>query len=180
MGPLETLRAASRAAPFDVRLVTCDGQELVRGSYGVEFRPDGGHRADADILVVPGGGWNARAERGAWAEARSGRWTPLIQGAAQAGAVLAGVCTGAMLLASAGVVAGRRATTHHDAWPELEAAGARLVRERVVDDGDLVTAGGVTSGLDLGLWLLERFASPALADRVAGALDYQRQRASRP
>jgi transcriptional regulator GlxA family with amidase domain len=176
MGPLETLRAASRGAPFEVKLVTCDGQPTVRGAYGVQLQPDGQYQAGVDILIVPGGGWAGRAERGAWAEARRGLWTPLIRDAAEAGTVLAGVCTGTMLLAAAGVVTGRRATTHHDAWAELETAGARLVRDRVVDDGDLVTAGGVTSGIDLGLWLVERFASPTLADRVAAALEYARAR----
>jgi transcriptional regulator GlxA family with amidase domain len=178
IGPLETLRAAG-GAHFDVRLVTCDGQATIRGAHGVAIGSDQRSEPGADLLLLPGGGWVGRAERGAWAEARSGRWTPIIRGAAEAGALLAGVCTGTMLLATAGVVAGRRATTHHDAWPELEAAGAALVRERVVDDGDLVTSGGVTSGIDLGLWLVERFAGAALADRVADGLEYRRERPSR-
>jgi transcriptional regulator GlxA family with amidase domain len=139
-------------------------------------RPDGCIQPGADVLLVPGGGWVSRTEPGTWAEARSGRWTPAIQAAAEAGAVLAGVCTGTMVLATAGVVAGRRATTHHGAWSELEAIGAVLVKERVVDDGSLVTSGGVTSGIDLGLWLVERFASAALADRIAESIEYRRER----
>jgi transcriptional regulator GlxA family with amidase domain len=177
MGPMETLRAAP-GAPFDVRLVTCDGQALVRGAYGVALVPDHRWEPGADLLLLPGGGWVGRAERGAWAEARSGRWTPIIRTAVDAGTLLAGVCTGTMLLATAGAVTGRRATTHHDAWAELEAAGATLVRERVVDDGDLVTSGGVTSGIDLGLWLVERFAGAALADCVADRIEYRRERPS--
>ncbi len=67
-----------------------------------------------------------------------------------------------MLLAAAGLVEGRHAITHHGALADLEAAGAHVVRARVVDDGDLVTAGGVTSGLDLALHLVERlFGSDA-------------------
>ena len=58
----------------------------------------------------------------------------------------------------------------------LEAAGADLVRERVVDHGDRVTAGGVTSGIDLGLWLTERFLGAELAERAAERLEYGWQR----
>ena len=73
------------------------------------------------------------------------------------GGNLAAVCTGAMWLADAGLVGGRPATTHHQFWDELAATGADVRRgERVVDDGDLVTSGGITSGLFLGLHLVER------------------------
>jgi len=98
-----------------------------------------------------------------------------LAGAAEQ-AVMASVCTGTMLLAHAGIVGTRRATTHHNAWDDLVATGATLVKERVVDDGDLVSAGGVTSGLDLALWLVERFASREQADQVARAMEYERWR----
>jgi transcriptional regulator GlxA family with amidase domain len=106
-------------------------------------------------------------------EVETERWKPLIQQAESRGSVLASVCTGAMILASAGALTGRRATTHHSAWADLDAAGATLVRERVVDDGDRVTAGGVTSGLDLALHLVERFAGAELAAAIAENLEYQ-------
>jgi transcriptional regulator GlxA family with amidase domain len=138
--------------------------------------PDAVHAPGADILLVTGGGWVARAERGAWGEVRRGDWLAAIRAARAAGAVLAGVCTGTMLLAHAGVVGARRATTHHSAWADLEATGATLVRDRVVDDGDLVTCGGVTSGIDLALWLIERECSRELADRVGDRLEYVRAR----
>jgi uncharacterized protein (DUF427 family) len=85
---------------------------------------------------------------------------------------MAGVCTGVMILARAGVVGNRPATTHRSARDDLVATGARVVDKRVVDDGDLVTAGGVTSGIDLGLRLVERFAGPELAEREAARLEY--------
>jgi transcriptional regulator GlxA family with amidase domain len=81
---------------------------------------------------------------------------------------MAGVCTGTMLLAHAGVVCDRRAGTHHTAWEDLAASGARQVKDRIVDDGDLITSGGVTGGIDLALWLIEREVSrPGRSDRNA-------------
>ena len=63
-----------------------------------------------------------------------------------------------MLLAHAGVIGHHPAGTHRSAWDDLAASGATVTRDRVVDDGDLVTAGGA-SGLDLALWMVERFGS---------------------
>ena len=83
------------------------------------------------------------------------------------------------LLAHAGVVGARRAATHHRAWSDLEATGATVVRERVVDDGDLMTSGGVTSGIDLALWIVEREVSRDLANDVAHRMEYSRTRPSR-
>jgi transcriptional regulator GlxA family with amidase domain len=177
IGPFEVLRtAANRGADFDVQLVTLQPRPTVKCAHGLTIAPDGTYRPDADLIVFPGGGWIARTEHGVRAEVESGRWVPLITEADSRGAVLASVCTGAMILASAGVLTGRRATTHHDALRDLEAAGATLVDERVVDDGDRITAGGVTSGIDLGLWLVERFSGRELAAGIADNLEYRAAR----
>ena len=80
-----------------------------------------------------------------------------------------------MLLAAAGILKGRPATTHHGAIKDLEASGANVVDARVVDDGNIVTAGGVTSGLDLGLWLVERFYGSQLAHKIEAQLEYERR-----
>ncbi len=127
-------------------------------------------------LIVPGGGWVDRAETGAWAEVRRGDLVERIAAVAATARVVAGVCTGTMLLAHAGVIAGRRAATHHSARRELADLGATVVDDRVVDDGDLITSGGVTSGIDLALWLLEREVSAHMADQVAARMEYRRTR----
>ena len=179
LGPLEVLRSASRNADISVRLVTRESQEVVTGACGLRFLPDGVYQpGEAQILVVPGGGWGARANRGAWGEVQRGDWMPLLQQAQNTTKILAGVCTGTMLLAHAGVVGNRRASTHHTALDDLAETGATVVSDRVVDDGDLVTSGGVTSGIDLALWLVEREFSPRLAEQVATRMEYARQRPS--
>jgi uncharacterized protein (DUF427 family)/putative intracellular protease/amidase len=173
IGPLEVLRgAAAQGADLVVRLVTRTEPLEVTGNHGLRLRADAVYAPGADILLVTGGGWIARAQAGAWAEAERGDWLPLIRAAADRGVLLAGVCTGVMLLARAGVIGARPATTHHDAKEELKAAGVRVVDQRVVDAGGLVTAGTVTSGIDLALHLVERLVSPEAAERQAKAVGY--------
>jgi uncharacterized protein (DUF427 family)/putative intracellular protease/amidase len=181
VGPLEVLRSAARAgADLDARLVCLREPLDVRGAHGLRLQADSVYTPGADVLVVPGGGWLARSEAGAWGEAERGEWLPLLRAAADAGVVMAGVCTGVMLLARAGVVGERPATTHRGAWADLGEAGARVLDERVVDDGNLVTAGGVTSGIDLALGLVERFAGREFAEREATRLEYPWHGAASP
>jgi transcriptional regulator GlxA family with amidase domain len=138
-------------------------------------QPEGVLADDVDLVLVPGGGWNDRSERGAWAEARRGELPAAIARLHRAGVAVGSVCTGAMLLSAAGLTRGRPATTHASAVPDLRAAGAEVVDARVVDDGDLVTAGGVTSGIDLALWLVERNWGADLADRIATEMEHDRR-----
>ena len=124
-------------------------------------------------MIVPGGGWNDRSGKGAYAEARRG----LITRRAQASATprrrrFGSVCTGAMLLAAAGLLIGRPAITHHSAIEDLRNSGAQNVDgARVVDDGDIITAAGVTSGLDLALHLVARELGEEAA--LAGAAEIE-------
>ena len=177
VGPLEVFRNAGAAgADLESRLVSRADPEPVTAGHGLRFWPDARFEPGADLVVVPGGSWAARAEAGAWGEVRRGQWLPLLAAAARSGTVMASVCTGTMLLAHAGVVGRRRAGTHPSAWDDLAATGATVVRDRVVDEGDLITSGGVTSGLDLALWVLERFFSAELADGVGRQMAYTRAR----
>jgi transcriptional regulator GlxA family with amidase domain len=89
--------------------------------------------------------------------------------------LVATVCGGSLALAMAGLLEGRTAVTHHLGLDVLEATGVHVVRARVVDDGDLVTAGGVTSGLDLGLHLLDRLVGPRIALAVEQLFEHERR-----
>ncbi|MFC9172850.1 DJ-1/PfpI family protein [Streptomyces sp. DSS69] len=88
---------------------------------------------------------------------------------------VATVCGGSLVLALAGLLEGRHATTHHLGIDLLDATGAHAVRARVVDDGDLVTGAGVTSGLDLALHLLEREAGPRIAHAIEELFAHERR-----
>lgn len=85
------------------------------------------------------------------------------------------VCGGALLLGMAGLLEGRHAVTHHMGMEVLEATGVIAVDARIVDDGDVISSGSVTSGLDLGLYLLEREFGPRIAASVESVMSYQRR-----
>ena len=82
------------------------------------------------------------------------------------------VCTGALLLGAAGFLREKRATTHPGVLKELEQYCPAVVRERVVDEGDTITAGGVSASLDAGLHVVQRLAGPEARARIASQMDY--------
>jgi transcriptional regulator GlxA family with amidase domain len=178
VAPFEVLHNAKlRGAPFDLRLVAAPSTGEIVAAHGLRLSCDAklGSGPRPDLIVVPGGGWIDGSAAGARAEVNRGEIPTLLADLHRAGVTIAAVCTGAMLLSAAGILRGRAAVTHHGAIADLEAAGANVVRARVVDDGNVITAGGVTSGLDLALWLVERFAGPAIALAVEQQMEYERR-----
>ncbi len=87
---------------------------------------------------------------------------------------LASVCTGALLIGKAGYLVDRRATTHHRAWDLLRPLCREVVtNRRIVDEGRVVTAGGVASSLDLGLYLVEKFWGADARVKIAAQMEYR-------
>jgi len=181
IGPYEVFQQAAEAgADLNASLVTLTEQDHVTAGHGLCVIPNGelptidGRKPD--ILLVPGGGWGAKEPvDSAWAEAQKGDIPEMVAAYHDAGVQLAAVCTGVMLLATAGVTNGRRAVTHNVALDELAESGADVVDARVVTDGDIVTAGGVTSGIDLALTLVEREFGIEIAESVATTLEHERR-----
>ena len=179
IAPFEVLSMAARRLPdWRVEFVNIGGAASVRAANGLVVQLDGVRLNAAnrpDVLLVPGGGWADRTQTGARAEVERGAIPAEIAECHQAGSVIASVCTGAMLVAAAGLLKGRPAVTHHLAETDLRVAGAQVVSARVVDDGNIISAGGITSGLDLALWLIERFAGADLAREIETRLEYERR-----
>jgi transcriptional regulator GlxA family with amidase domain len=180
IGPFEVLSSVrSMGADIAVRLVTLAPQEMVQGLNGARVATDGvlvGAGADRpDVLIVSGGGWASRAARGVFAEVQRGEIQRAVAAAHAAGSTVAGVCSGGMVLAHAGLTAGRPAITHHTAIEELRQSGAVVTDARVVDDVDVLTSGGVTSGIDLALHLVHRFFGAHLAASAARRMEYTPQ-----
>ncbi|EFI64482.1 MULTISPECIES: DJ-1/PfpI family protein [Bacillus] len=176
--PFEVLnRAIEEGAPFTVELVSSERKQEVTTSFGVTVKLHDFLRMDnrPDLLIVPGGGWNHKAKHGARKQAEIGTLTKMIREMHNEGTIVAGVCTGGMLLAASGILNDKKATMHHLAQSEMRKYGAELLPYRIVDQGDIITVRGVTSGVDLGLWITERFASSKIAAAVEHRMEYERR-----
>jgi putative intracellular protease/amidase len=121
-----------------------------------------------DIVLVPGGpGQAALMDDGPTHE-----W---LHGAHESSTWTTSVCTGSLILAAAGLLEGRRATSHWTALGELGRLGAEPISERVVFDGKLVTAAGVSAGIDMALELARRVAGDRPAQAIQLGIEYDPQ-----
>lgn len=173
-GPYEVFLTASRLAvrdglppPFDVTTVSLDGrQRTAYGGLGLE--PERSiEDMVSDVFIVPG-------LVDVPAATRDEVLIDAIRDAGDSAAIVASVCTGALLLASAGLLDGAVATTHFEDVGQLgELLGSgRAVDERWVDAGRVVTAGGLSNGIAMGLHLVHRLESLDLARRTARQIEY--------
>ena len=188
IAPFEVLVAGGLATDggVSVELVSAEGPREVRsGSGGLTLRATA--RLDsgaADLVLIPGASGPVGASSDGdedtvpvlLARSLQTALPELIRRALNDPSVLvATVCGGSLVLAMAGLIPGRHAVTHHLGMDVLDASGVIAIHARVVDDGDLVTAAGVTSGLDLGLYLLERELGPRVARAVEDLFAYERR-----
>jgi transcriptional regulator GlxA family with amidase domain len=159
----------SDAPELDVRLISRD-EMPVTCAKGMLVSPHHGLDGNAEygILLIPGGiGTRKLIEDKALLE-----W---VADTAETCTWVTSVCTGALVLAAAGVARGRRVTTHWayvDTLRERKETGEVLEGVRFVRDGNLVTAAGVSAGIDMALWLLGQIASPVHARAVQRAVQY--------
>ena len=167
-GPYEVLTAWSRQSdrPITVRTVG-PSAEPVRCSHDLRVLPDAtwDDLDGVDLFVLPGGDVRPlQADDG---------FLDLVRKIAGSGTLMTSVCTGALVYAKAGLLAGRPATTHWSALDRLEALGAEVDREaRYVDDGNMVTSAGVSAGIDMALHLVARLDSVERAREVRRYIQY--------
>jgi transcriptional regulator GlxA family with amidase domain len=163
-------RRSDATAPFEVFTIART-REPVRAVGGLQVTPDHGF-ADAppiDLLVVPGG----FGTRPLLDDAEVCDW---IARTAASARLVASVCTGSLLLAKAGLLRGRRATTHWGALDLLKTTDPSIQVEhggRFVDDG-VMTSAGISAGIDLALGVVERVSGKAVADETAHYMEYRR------
>jgi len=165
VGVYEVLAKAKQLHPqLDLTVRTRALKEDVSGALGLKILAHEVKRdlSDLDLLVIPGGPGCKKV-----AEDRDMLKSILDFGTEKP---VASVCTGALILKEAGLLAGRRVTTHHSAFDELRDT-AEVVAERVVEDGTVTTAAGVTASIDLGLYLLEKHFGRDLAREVAERIE---------
>ena len=175
-GPFEVFGVTglrSGPAPFRVETVGLSSG-LVRARNGLMVQPnvsieDAGR---CDVLVLPGGYGTRREMHNAVLLA----W---IRRQVHGAEVILSVCTGALLLARAGLLAGLEATTHHVAFDELaQASPTTTVRrgERMVDNGRVITSAGISAGIDASLHLVARLLGHAVAAETAAYMEYDWRR----
>ena len=185
IAPYEVLTAASMNADnaMEVEFVSTAGARAVpSGPRGLPVPASGCPDLDrADMILIPGAAGRTEGDGPDTIPALLAREAGgdlariAAAGLAKPGITVVTVCGGSLILAMAGLLKGRPAVTHHMGMALLETAGAIPVKARVVDDGNLVTGGGVTSGLDVALHLVERFQGPRIAHAVETLFEYERR-----
>ena len=181
VAPYEVLFAGGMvgAGAVAVELASAEGvREVPSGAGPVPLRATTAlDPARADLIVVPGaaGRITEEVQQILGRALETGLPDLLRESCARPGLTVSTVCGGSLLLAMCGLLEGRHATTHHLGNDALSAHGAVAVDARVVDDGDLVTGAGVTSGLDLALHLLDREIGPRVAHAVEQLFAHERR-----
>ncbi|MBA3944517.1 MAG: DJ-1/PfpI family protein [Herpetosiphonaceae bacterium] len=168
-GPYEVLAGAKdTAGDYCCQVITVAQQPEVQCYGGVRVKPE--IRLELcpalDALIVPGG-------PGARGSGNQETLLRFIREQQRQSEIVASVCTGSFLLARAGLLDGHRATTHHQRRElfRAEFPAIELVEEKVVDEGSIITAGGISSGIDLALYLLQRWFGPEVRRQEARRLE---------
>lgn len=164
IGPIEVL---ARLPDAEIVVVAADRRPLRDARSCWTLVPDATPQdvLHPEVLVVPGG-------PGVAAVIKDESILDWIRAVDNATAWTTSVCTGAIILAAAGLLTGRRATTHWTSKAELGSYGARVVDERVVQDGKIITAAGVSAGIDMALTLAALIAGDEVAKAIQLLLEY--------
>jgi imidazoleglycerol-phosphate dehydratase len=156
----------------------CALEDPVLDRAGLSISPSlqGQPLAGFDVVIVPGGVkvYDLLGDTG-----EPSSFVDWLRTAAEVH-LKASVGTGALLLGAAGFLDGLQAATHPDARADLARFGAQAVERRIADQGDVITAGGTTAAIDLGLYLVEKWAGQEARLQIQSQLDYQAARAATP
>ncbi|MGK2740346.1 DJ-1/PfpI family protein [Tepidicaulis sp. LMO-SS28] len=185
LAPFEVFEAAGLVseARIEVELVSMDGARPVPSAPGGLAVPAVGtpDLDKADLILIPGAAGPVQPDvegslLAILAREAEGPIPELAKKAfARDDVTIVAVCGGALILGMGGAITGRNAVTHFMGMPTFAATGVRPVQARVVDDGNLISGGGVTSGLDVALHVVDRFIGPKVAHGVEYLFEYERR-----
>ena len=169
VGPWEVFTMLGEVEPgsCEAFLVSERGGE-VRCAKGLRVIADHsfGDARQADVVVVPGG-------RGTRTEVHNAAMLEFLRSQAKQAELMTSVCTGAFVLQAIGLLDGRKATTHWGSIDRLRERGVDVAEfTRFVDQGAVITAAGVSAGIDMSLHVIGRLWSPELARKVQKAIEY--------
>jgi cyclohexyl-isocyanide hydratase len=145
----------------------CARTETIRSTEGIVLaagRVDN-DLAEYDYIVVPGGD----GIRNLMQDTSFLRWISVASGTT----TVAAVCGGSLLLGAAGMLRTKRATTHPNLAAFLKNFTGEVVQDRIVDEGTVITAGGVTAGIDLGLYLCGKITGDEVREKIQKQMDYR-------
>ncbi|MET0340902.1 MAG: DJ-1/PfpI family protein [Polyangiales bacterium] len=170
LAPYDVLKVSSNGgARFQTSLVALGDAPEVKSLHDVVVKPNAAFDESADILVLPGAPqlWRNNIQPPGL--------DVLLQKWVAAGKVLATVCTGAVLAARTGVLKGRNVATHRAAHEVIKATGVNLIpNAKVVDDGNVLSSGGVIAGVDLAIYMIDRFYGAQAALAAETIFEYER------
>lgn len=142
-------------------------KEPIKCAHGLTVLPDEslGNLSEYDVIVIPSGPGTSEAMKN---EVLLNQ----VKQAYETGKLVCSVCTGAFILAEAGILKGKKATTYHTEIDKLCIFGAIPVRERVVVQNNIITGAGVSASLDVGMKIVERLLGAESAAKVAEWIEY--------
>jgi transcriptional regulator GlxA family with amidase domain len=169
VGPFEVLSYINKLQPNSTQVfLVAENSDVIQAFNGMKIVPEYSFETcpDLDILVIPGG-------KGRFEAMHNPKIKEFVLNQAKHTKYMTSVCTGAFILATAGLLEGKKATTYHTALEELEIYHAIAIKQtKVVQDGNIITAAGVTSGLELGFYILKLLFGRDLSKEVAEKIEY--------
>ncbi len=157
-----------RRAKIDTDIISLDGSEEIISSHHVTVRGDrafdGTDLTEYDVIVLPGGMPGTRNLQ------QDPRVISVISDFYRKGKLVAAICAAPVVLETAGILSGKKATVHHNFTEEI--VSAEYVSQEVVSDGNVITAWGLGAAIPFGLAIVERCCGPQESDRIRKAIGY--------
>ncbi|MBT8219920.1 MAG: DJ-1/PfpI family protein [Bacteroidia bacterium] len=150
----------------DLKISTCAYTEEIQDSFGLTMKVDviQPDLSNFDVIIVPGGYGTRKLQK-------NNAFLTWIRTAEQV-PLKVSICTGSLILGAAVFLVGKKATTHFDEYESLERYCEEVMRQRIVEDEGVITAGAVSSSLDLGLYLCEKWAGKEATKWIRKRMDY--------
>jgi cyclohexyl-isocyanide hydratase len=169
VGPLEVFGMTSKLRPNTLRSFTVaqEGKD-VKAVNGLRVIPDYSFQncPKLDLILIPGG-------IGSRTEMKNSQTLNFIKSIAENCELILSVCTGALILAAAGLLNGKKATTHWAALDELKAfPNLTVEHQRYVRDGKIITSAGVSAGIDMALYVIKELYGLPTCKEVAHRMEY--------
>jgi cyclohexyl-isocyanide hydratase len=167
IGPFEVLSYVNKIKADSINVWLIGDGETINGYNGLRFFTDYtiGNCPHLDVLIVLGG-------QGRKLAMKDGRILDFINNRYPQLKYLSSVCTGSLVIGATGLLKHKHATTYHTAFDELSEMGVMIEKAKVVQDGKIITGAGVSSGIDLGLYIIYKLFDEATAQIVADRIEH--------